>query len=190
MTPFFSRPPSTAGYVLNESFDGLGSAIFSKCGAFRYALTRRWTDSLFSAEPMVIIFCGLNPSVAGASSTDMTITKEIGFATRLGASAFIKVNLFAGIETLSGKLGDLPDPIGPDFAAVLEQVAGIAHRPGMLTKTILAWGSHEMATRERITAVLPYLPGPYECLGTTQDGHPKHTSRIAYTSAVERWKGI
>lgn len=190
MTPFFAKPPATAGYVLNASFDDLGSAIFSKCGAFRYALTRRWTDSLFSAEPMVIIFCGLNPSVAGASNTDQTITKEIGFGTRLGACAFIKVNLFGGIETLSGKLGSLPDPIGPDFAAVLDQVAAIAHRPGTLTKTILAWGSHEMATRERITAVLPYLPGPYECFGTTADGQPRHTSRIAYSTPLERWKGI
>lgn len=196
---FFNKPPSDAGYVLEESVDG--SAIFSKDRAHRYALTRQWAASLLhdSAEEQkrVVIFCGLNPSRAGASTQDQTILKEIGFATRMRSSALIKVNLFSAIETYSARLPGgrheaLPfrELIGPDCAAVLEQVAEIAHRRDVLSKTILCWGSHELVTRERITAVLPYLPGPFECFGTTADGHPRHTSRIAYATPIERWKGV
>jgi hypothetical protein len=189
MTQFFKKPPASAGYVLDESFDGSGEAIFSKCRRYRYALTRRWAGSLFE-EHRVVIFCGLNPSDAGASDDDQTIRKDRGFAQRIGASAMVKVNLFGWIETQAAALGAARDPIGPDFADVLALVEGIAHRRDVLTTTFLAWGSHPMATRERITAVLPFLPGPYECFGTTADGQPRHTSRIAYVTPRERWKGI
>ena len=66
----------------------------------------------------------------------------------------------------------------------------IAHQPCVMTKTILCWGSHELVTRERVWAVAPLLPRPFECFGTTKDGQPRHTCRLPYATPIERWKGI
>jgi hypothetical protein len=54
---------------------------------------------------------------------------------------------------------------------------------------VAAWGSSPFATNERIVRMAELLPGPLHCLGKTKDGAPRHTSRIAYSTPLEGWKG-
>lgn len=65
---FFDKPPATAGYVLETSSDGTGSAIFSKCRKYRYALTRILPERRLGDVgdfDRVIIYAGLNPHPQG-----------------------------------------------------------------------------------------------------------------------------
>ncbi len=184
---FFTKPPPSAGYVLEESFDRCGQAVFSKDGLHRYALVRSFEhpDVLMNAVK-VGLFVGLNPSSAGSSKNDTTVSKDVGFAQRLGCDAVIKVNLYSAIMTESARLRET-SLVGPEFVEVMRLVWDIVHQ---LTKTLLCWGSHELVTRERVWAVAPLLPRPFECFGTTADGQPRHTCRLPYATPLQRWKGI
>lgn len=45
-------------------------AKISKCGQYRYALGRIWNEDSFSAP--ILVFIGLNPSIADADIDDPT----------------------------------------------------------------------------------------------------------------------
>jgi hypothetical protein len=109
----------------------------------------------------------------------------------------VKVNLYDLISTDPKGLTSEPwgKLEGPERAAALDVARKywtvgaeiMGERFG--SKTLLAWGSHPLATPDRIKAVLAQLPGPYWCLGTTATGQPRHTSRLAYATPLELWKG-
>lgn len=97
--------------------------------------------------------------------------------------------VYSAVMTDSSRLHET-GLVGPDFSEVMRLVWDISHQPCVLTKTLLCWGSHELVTRERVWAVAPLLPRPFDCFGTTQDGQPRHTSRLPYATPIQRWKGI
>jgi len=66
------------------------SAVISKCGRYRYLLTRKWGKRTDFAT-----FVMLNPSTADGFRDDATIRKCIGFAKRWGFDGIQVVNLFA-----------------------------------------------------------------------------------------------
>jgi hypothetical protein len=71
--------------------DDLGmGAEFSDCGTYRYALWRTWN----ALQPGVL-FVGLNPSTADATTDDPTIRRCIGFAKRWGYGGITMANVFA-----------------------------------------------------------------------------------------------
>lgn len=164
-----------------------GWALFSSDRGYRYALGRSRQEGIFDEGPgRMALFCGLNPSSAGAVDDDQTITKELGFAERLGCRSLVKVNLYPLISM---------DPAGLEgYEALPEDDALLSALVALLVPlsclTVAAWGSHSMATKERVAAVTAFLPGPLHCLGTTKDGSPRHPSRIAYATPLERWKGM
>jgi len=55
------------------------SAVISKCGTYRYLLTRQ-----VSSSPSIATFIMLNPSTADAEKDDHTIRKCIGFTKLYG----------------------------------------------------------------------------------------------------------
>jgi hypothetical protein len=170
--------------------DGRGWAIFSDCRRYRYALGRSWQSTLLGEDNKVLLVCGLNPSTAGANEPDVTITKEVGFATRHGCTSLVKVNLYDLISTDPKGLTSEPwgKLEGPERAAALD-VAWEYWSDCFARMTLLAWGAHPLATAPRINSMLRELPGPYWCLGTTANGQPRHTSRLAYATPLELWKG-
>ncbi|MEM1423044.1 MAG: DUF1643 domain-containing protein [Planctomycetota bacterium] len=129
---------------------------------YRYALTRRLRD----AGPRVL-FVMLNPSTATHDQNDPTVTRTIGFASRMGASRLDVCNCFGLRSTDPRGLRAVDDPAGPANTRTILARARLADR------VVVAWGNHagvhgfELAEKlERHAAI--------ECLGVTNAGQPKH----------------
>jgi hypothetical protein len=167
----------------DSSEDGRSWAVFSLFKTHRYALGRDWSG-MFDGPPRTLLSCGLNPSKA-AIDDDQTIRKDIGFGKRLGCQRLVKVNLYGVIETDSRKLLDIEHPAATENdECIRAEVAKLAGSPVLV---LASWGSHPMATPERIAAVCALLPKPIMCLGKTLDGAPRHPARIAYATPLEVW---
>lgn len=180
----FARGPSTPARTTTT--DCTPVAVFSPCGAYRYQLASCWDPT---KDPLVWVM--LNPSKAGQTrpdgtvETDMTYAKCCGFAERWGFGGVVLVNLYAYIETQSHILDALAaaqiDLVGPDNDAHLD--VALAGARGLVA---VAWGGHPLVA-ERAPAVLARVPAGVDvvCLGYTQDGHPRHPSRLGYDTPRE-----
>lgn len=153
-------------------------ATFSPCRTWRYELSNSW-----DSEAPILGYVGCNPSKASESAWDLTARKFDGFAQRLGFGRWYAANLFAlvstdptGLRTFDG------DPVGPDND---DWIRTIAQRCG---KVILCWGGTGGVYEERAQHVLGMLDHiPLWCFGKTRGGHPRHPSRIAYSTPVVRY---
>lgn len=160
-----------------------GSAIFSACGSYRYRLER----DLGRDGPTAALL-GVNPSSAGALINDQTITKDMGFGARLGWGRIIKGNKFAAVSTDVRGLRTMRDPAGPENDAHLEQIIRDADL------VIACWGplAKLPATLRRrwykVARIADSVGKPLLCFGTAQDGHPRHTLMLAYTTPLIPWK--
>ena len=154
------------GAMVRET-DGVDkTAEISRCGCYRYVLTRTWDPSL-----PVLVFCMLNPSTADASQDDPTIRRCIGFAKREGCGGIAVVNLFAWRATDPDKLPILDtDKAGPGNA---EHVA----RTVKGRRVVVAYGAHFSAHPFVVQPFLSLLranAASVYCLGTTKSGAPRH----------------
>ena len=141
----------------------LRTASFSRCGRYRYSLTRIWDES----RPGVLLI-GLNPSKADAQQDDPTIRRCIGLARSWGFGRFVIVNLFALCSPSPAVLRAVDDPIGPRSNRVIRTKAQLADQ------VVLMWGNHgRLYGRDQ--AVLDLLPElPLHCIGQTAVGAPRH----------------
>ena len=165
--------------------DGLGAAIFSSDGRYRYALTRAWGDEGPTLSSPVLYWVMLNPSSAGALKDDNTIRRCRGFAQRDGFSGMVVVNLYALVATKPKALRTAEDPVGPTNDLFLGAVARLAAREGSML--VAAWGgSGGAASQRRTDEVLAVLRahGPVLCLGATQDERPYHPLRLAKSTPI------
>src|SRR5436309_12719716 len=138
------------------------AAGFSRCGRYRYWLTRTWDD----ARPAVC-WLMLNPSTADAARDDPTIRRCMGLARRWGHGGIVVVNLFAWRATDPAELARAADPVGPDNDTVLRTRAA-------RLRLIAAWGC-KGSLLGRADAGLRLLKGRrVECLGVTAAGQPRH----------------
>lgn len=159
------------------------SAIFSDCGFYRYRLER----DLGHDGPVAALF-GVNPSKAGAEANDQTIRKDIGFAHRHGWGRIIKANKFAWIDTNVKGLRAARDPVGPENDAHLEQIMRDAD------VLVACWGplaKLPSVLRRRwykVARIADAVGKPLMCLGTANDGHPRHTLTLAYDTPLTEWK--
>lgn len=149
------------------------AAVFSRCGAYRYSLTRRWT-----AGP-VVHFVMLNPSIASAEVDDPTARRVVNFAQIWGFGGLIVTNLFAVITSDPRVMMQAPDPIGPcnDEHILSAHLAAAA--------TVAAWGTGgaHLGRGEEVRAMLPDL----HYLRLTKDGHPSHPLYLPGDLAPVRW---
>lgn len=143
-----------------------GSAAFSPCERYRYALNRRWREGL-----PVAVWVMLNPSTADHEQLDPTIRRCVGFSKSWGCSGLIVVNAYALRSTDPKGLWREGDPVGPHNDLVLRKMAAHAADGA---KVIAAWGANIKPDREREVYDLLRAHGPVYCLGTTKAGHPKH----------------
>lgn len=142
--------------------DGRASAVLSKDGMFRYALTRRWGPGA------TLLFVMLNPSRADATKDDPTIRRCIGFAKRERFEAIEVVNLFAYRETNPLALTEVWQ-IGPDNDRTIREAMARADQ------VVAAWGATPTAIRRTRAAVVRIiLDGKASCFGLTGDRQPKH----------------
>lgn len=169
-------------------------ATFSDDRAFRYRLWRTWDE-----RKPVVTWCLINPSTANENDPDPTLTRCIGFARSWGFGGVVLVNLFAWVSKNRGTLlAGREDRIGPKNDRTIETAAClVAYGPkGSMDaagRFVVAWGAHEAVT-ERGASVLQMINDecpdlPLWCLGTNQDGTPKHPLYLAGSTPPVRFRG-
>lgn len=156
--------------------------VISDCGKYRYRLERH---GLSGAGAIAWIM--VNPSTADATQDDATIRKVVGFTERLGGGWAIVGNVFAWRATDVRELKTAYDPHGPDngkhLRAIMEDAALV----------IVAWGPTAKLPKllrnrfRRVTAIAEELGCMLYCLGTANDGHPRHPLMLAYDTPLVPW---
>lgn len=154
------------------------TAEISDCGRYRYSLGRAWSHAI---RHMTIVM--LNPSTADADVDDPTIRRCIGFAKREGCGGLTVVNLF-GLRSSSPKdLKLADDPVGPNnMAALFQHVADASI-------VVCGWGAHPIACAPAArfqSFIETQSTIRLWCLGTTQDGAPRHPLYVRASKCLER----
>lgn len=140
-------------------------ANISEDSLYRYSLWRIWQP----AKPLVM-FIGLNPSIADATMDDHTIRRCLCFSNDWGCGGLVMTNLFAFRATDPKALLTATEPIGSENDAVL------AHWAQMALFVVAVWGTKggHQGRNKVIEARFPNL----RCLGVTKDGFPCHPARL------------
>ena len=139
------------------------AASFSRCGLYRYSLTRRWDSGVGRC-----VFIGLNPSTADAKVDDPTIRRCMGFTRNWGYNELIMVNLFAYRTPHPELLKKALDPVGPNNRRAVTRSCQSA------TLVVAAWGAHGtfLDQADRLSTIWSQIP--VHCFGTTLSGQPLH----------------
>jgi len=159
------------------------SATFSPCGAYRYRLERHGL-----AGSGAVAWIMVNPSTADAKNDDPTIKRVISFTEREGAGWAIVGNKFAYRATDIRDLRTAKDPRGPDNDAHLEQIMRDA------PVVIAAWGplaklpDHLRRRWRTVADMAERLGVQLMCLGTAQDGQPRHPLMLRADTPLVPWK--
>lgn len=146
------------------------NATLDEAREYRYTLERTW-----NLDVDRVLFIMLNPSTADADADDATIRRCMGFAARWGKGGVVVGNLFALRSTDPKGLFDHRDSVGPENDAHLQQLAQECNT------VVAAWGNSASGVRqfqERQAFVKDLLKGRMQCLGTNNDGTPKHPVRL------------
>lgn len=154
-------------------FSDLSGAKFSPCMRYRYRLWRNWEP-----EKGYVTFLMLNPSTANEIENDPTVERCQTRALDMGFGGLQVVNIFAYRSTDPRVLYGLDDPVGPENdAAILE-----ATREAKLV--VCAWGKHGNLNNRgvEVTGMLRAAGVQLNCLGTNQDGTPKHPLYVGYAA--------
>jgi hypothetical protein len=158
------------------------SAVFSRCGRYRYRLERAIGPGIKAA------YIGVNPSRADATHNDPTIRKLIGFAPRLGVGHWLVGNVFAYAATDIGDLRACDDPVGPGNARHLRAMLAEAEL------IVLGWGTLGKLPPElrdhhkRVLRMAARSGRVLHCWGTTLDGQPRHPLMLAYATELVAWR--
>ena len=147
-------------------------ATVSDCGRYRYNLIRVW-----DAQLPRVCWIMLNPSTADAATDDPTIRKCIGFARRWGFGSIEVINVYP-FRCTNPK--DLPDGEEIEGNGIL-QYGSWRRALGRCQKGIAAWGAHDVGPRDEVAID---MFRDLDCLGTTQDGSPKHPLYPPYDTVV------
>lgn len=158
-------------------------AVISDCGKYRYRLERHAIGSGAGAVAWIMV----NPSTADAANDDATIRRVIGFSDRLGFGWLIVGNVFAYRSTDIKGLASVNDPIGPDNEQHLREIMREAQT------VIVAWGPVAKVPKlhrrryQRVVRIAQELGVTLHCLGTANDGHPRHPLMLSYSSELQPW---
>jgi len=146
-------------------------SVFSEDRRYRYSLFRKW------AEGPMVMFCGLNPSIADDSKNDPTIARCQAFAQKWGYGGLNMANLFALVSTDPKALNQVDDPVGPDNDATL------LHLHKTSAKTVVAWGCKDELVHQRAIKVANILRKEKEiyALATCKDNCPRHPLYLKQT---------
>ena len=160
-------------------------ALFSACGRYRWLLKRPIAMPVDDEPLRVLLFVGLNPSLADAGRDDPTLRRLKAFARDWGHHQLVVLNLFARISASPAVLRRVQDPIG---AANDLELKGWCGRWASQASIDLwcGWGGSG-SCRGRDQEVLAWLdrfrrerqrrcPGASSplCIGLTRSGQPRH----------------
>ncbi|PID60018.1 MAG: hypothetical protein CSB44_11960 [Gammaproteobacteria bacterium] len=147
------------------SIDFRGRAEFSPCSNYRYLLERRFVPR--ARRENTVLFIGLNPSTADATSNDPTIHRCTRFAHDWGFDRLFVGNLFAWRSPWPEALFAADEPVGD---ANDEWLSRMARRSRVI---VACWGRHGRRF-ERDEAVISLLHRRLMCLAINADGTPAH----------------
>jgi hypothetical protein len=151
----------------------MGTANFSRCGRYRYELSRSWDEG---AGTCVIV--GLNPSTADADEDDPTVRRCIAFAKSWGYGQLVMLNAYAYRATDPLVMKAAADPIGPRNNRYLAKWRDRAD------VVVAAWGTRCAAERAaQIRRLVPEL----HFLRLTKDGSPAHPLYLPRDLRPQRW---
>lgn len=160
------------------------SAVISPCGLYRWVLgrtTKVWNIKA-GRKKGTILWVMLNPSTADAEIPDPTITRVIDFSRNFGYLDLQVVNLYAFRTTFPVELWEAEDPVGAENDRWVHEAARRA------SLVVVAWGGN--AKPDRVAQVVELLrvdnPIVY-CLGTNQDGSPRHPLYLSKKTVLEPW---
>ena len=151
------------------------SATFSDCGKYRYELSRQ----LAPVVGRVVLFVGLNPSLATMWRDDPTIRRCVGFARRWGFDRCVVMNAFGWITTDPKGLTQAEDPEGPGNEPMLRK------RLLEAEMVVAAWGAFKLLPIRLANLVLSN-PNTH-CLKRTKGGYPGHPLYLAGSTQPVRW---
>lgn len=143
--------------------DVIRKASFSRCGQYRYQLTREWDGGSGKC-----VFIGLNPSTADAYVDDPTIRRCMDFACRWGYSHMTMINLFAFKTPHPALLKQAEDPEGSHNRRVLRRSCMSANL------IVAAWGAHGTFANQANKLQGIWNRYPVFCFGLTKSGQPLH----------------
>ena len=185
LQPDYAVRHDPGGKVRHRLAPGVsGGATFSPCGRYRRSLYRTWGEDGDCAPYWLWI--GLNPSVADAEANDPTVSREVGFTRRGGATLYVKVNL---CDWRATNPKHLPEPKVAQSAGNLEGILQYAHGA---SRVILAFGAVPKAVRPLAYEMVAQLRDqgiPLHCLGVTADGSPRHPLYIRSDAEMVLWAG-
>lgn len=141
------------------------TATISLDQCYRYDLTRVWDP-----DGPLQLWVMLNPSTADADVDDPTIRRVMSFAQREGYGGVVVVNRFAFRATDPDDLKMPLNPIGS------RNEATISYWLPKVASVVYAWGAkHQRGLpRLNVESLVRHDGHTPLCLGTTQDGHPRH----------------
>lgn len=159
------------------------SAEFSLNKEHRYQLTRNIIQP-HGTPPLIIGFCGVNPSIAGAVTNDHTIRKLMEFGRLHGATKIVIFNAFTRIATDVRELANAEFP--NDFTANEWVRSSCAY----CDIVVPMWGSRAKVPerlRSRFDEVLRMFDiyqVPLRCFGITRNGDPMHPLMLGYRTLL------
>ena len=176
--PFLSYLPAMLHAYFQKPQDAVLSALD---GCYRYLITRTWQPS-----GSTVAFIMLNPSKADAEVNDPTVRRCMLFAQDWKHNSLAIVNLYAWRETHPSHLCavEQKQAVGPDADHYLQAV--FSH----CTTVVAAWGTNAYVQPERVQHVLglAHQAGvALQCLGTNQNGSPRHPLFVPATKLLEAW---
>lgn len=154
----------------------------------RFSLTRDWSNG---EPPVWLAIVGLNPSIADGEKDDPTMRRDMDFAARLGATALVKVNLVPFVATDPRHMVSML-PVWRTASVEQRndkaiQAAAALARGGNGKGVLVAWGVVPKPIFREERRVCALLGTPIMCLGTTKDGHPRHTLYLPKTACPQEW---
>ena len=183
-----------AGFLKLHLPCSTADAAFSPCGRYRWMLRRPILRPSPDDPFKVLLFVGLNPSLADAVRDDPTLRRLQGFARAWGYHQLVVLNLFGRISPSPAALHRCIDPVGPDCDRVLNSWFETWSRsPGC--DLWLGWGasgSLHLRDQKVVKMLARALAvrgqgAPPLVIGTTRSGQPRHPLYVAAGSPLSPW---
>ncbi|QNI59386.1 hypothetical protein SynBIOSU31_02522 [Synechococcus sp. BIOS-U3-1] len=169
-------------------------AAFSPCGHYRWMLRRSIRMPSRDDPCKLLLFVGLNPSLADAGRDDPTLRRLQGFARDWGYHQLVVLNVFGRISPSPRALRRCDDSVGLDTDPVLNSwFQSWSRSPAC--DLWLGWGEagslyrrdDQVVTMLATALALRFQGAPPLVIGTTRSGQPRHPLYVAAGSRLFPW---